>query len=110
MPAITKLVLHNFKSFGDLTLQFDAGTNVLIDLNDFRSTARAGTLLTTDMIILHESANARCYQILIAIYDSQLRYHLTSEADVSRLGTRCTGYRQLITRKCQANTPCAVSA
>jgi predicted ATPase len=48
MPTITKLVLHNFKSFCDLTLQFDAGTNVLIGDNE---TGKSSVLLALDLAL-----------------------------------------------------------
>lgn len=45
MPAITRLKLQNFKSFSQLTLHFDAGTNVLIGDNE---TGKSSALLALD--------------------------------------------------------------
>lgn len=48
MPAITQLVLQNFKSFSQLTLHFDAGTNVLIGDNE---TGKSSVLLALDLAL-----------------------------------------------------------
>lgn len=48
MPAITQLVLQNFKSFSELTLLFDAGTNVLIGDNE---TGKSSVLLALDLAL-----------------------------------------------------------
>lgn len=48
MPAITQLVLQNFKSFPKLTLHFDAGTNVLIGDNE---TGKSSVLLALDLAL-----------------------------------------------------------
>ncbi|MCF5651429.1 AAA family ATPase [Pseudomonas syringae] len=48
MPAITQLVLQNFKSFPALTLNFDPGTNVLIGDNE---TGKSSVLLALDLAL-----------------------------------------------------------
>lgn len=48
MPTIKKLLLHNFKSFNNLTLDFDAGTNVLIGDNE---TGKSSVLLSLDLTL-----------------------------------------------------------
>ncbi|KTB77295.1 hypothetical protein AO070_17140 [Pseudomonas syringae pv. syringae PD2766] len=48
MPAIKKIEVKNFKSFGDLTLEFDPGKNVLIGDNE---TGKSSVLLALDLAL-----------------------------------------------------------
>lgn len=48
MPAIKKIVVKNFKSFGDLTLEFDPGKNVLIGDNE---AGKSSVLLALDLAL-----------------------------------------------------------
>lgn len=48
MPAIKKMMLQNFKKFGSLTLEFEAGINVLIGDNE---TGKSSVLLALDLVL-----------------------------------------------------------
>ncbi|KFC79763.1 ATP-dependent nuclease [Rahnella aceris] len=48
MPVIKKIVIKNFKSIADLTLEFDAGKNVLIGDNE---TGKSSVLLALDLTL-----------------------------------------------------------
>lgn len=48
MPSIKKIVVKNFKSLGDLTLEFDPGKNVLIGDNE---TGKSSVLLALDLAL-----------------------------------------------------------
>lgn len=82
MPTIKKVVLRNFKSFRDLTLSFDPGTNVLIGDNE---TGKSSVLLALDLTLSASRSRVETIGYETLLNRSAIRHFLSGPRTIDQL-------------------------